>query len=1054
MKKLLTSLAIATLAIPAISNAQPCTSAIANGTSSNGLTNLTNYTKSIAVDKDLNTIVFIHRNDVTFGGTSSDLKYAISSDAGLTWGQGLGILNPTSNPLARYPQVAIYNPPGNTLPNNAYLSYMAATIDAGGAGWVGNVEGVRQLYGAGNTENYNQPSGTQTLIPGSMVKGAPGVFWSIDAVFDGTNINGLQVYRGVWNNSINDVQWGTNTVITPSFNTSYDGTAKIGDYHIAFDPSGQKGWISILTHLNGGPANYAYYPVFYSTVDGGISWNGPFTADISNASQFPCIAGNLYAGGGTVASTAFESDLTVDANGYPHLLTTILNGDNAYSVYFTGGIWHEMYDVTINPISLGFAAYDIAPLNSTRATGLYGSGTGTTYNWDFRPMISRTADGSKIFYNWIDSDPLIVGIGNPNDVPNLYSKALDVASMTWTNIKNFTACNPSLDGMIYFPKMAAEVLQPSSGIYKMAAVYTINTNNDFEMPVDLNFIDNLTWNNSDFIMASSTASTTVTATASSTSICNGSPVTLTGVGNATTYIWTSNLTANIVNGVAFTPIGSDTYTVTASNVYGCIATDAVTVNTLAAPTVSLYAGSVVACAGFTQTLFATGTATSFSWSPGALTGASISVSPTATTTFTVTGSDGSACTSTDTLTIIVNPLPLVTANTSASAICAGSSVTLTGSGTATSYFWTGGAFDGVSFSPSATTTYTVTGTNTATSCSNTATVTVTVNQLPSVMATTTDSTFCLNDAAVTFLALPSGGIWSGAGVGTGNFTPNVAGAGVHPAVYSYTDGNGCSNSATINMTVYALPAVTANATSTSICSGNPVTLTGGGASSYSWSGSVNNGISFIPVSTITYTVTGTDINGCVNTASTTVTVNPAPSVIAQSGNQTVGVGATVQFYVTSSQPGATFQWQTNIGLGWQNLSSFGQYSGTNNDTLTVSSVTISNNNQPFQCIITLGSCADTSALSILTVSGTVAINEINTPQLSVYPNPANSNITINVNPSLVGSIYYITDLLGKSVLSGKLQNETSEVNIDTLAKGMYLLNISGNSRNTLKIVKQ
>ncbi|GBL35771.1 hypothetical protein EMGBS15_13660, partial [Filimonas sp.] len=39
-------------------------------------------------------------------------------------------------------------------------------------------------------------------------------------------------------------------------------------------------------------------------------------------------------------------------------------------------------------------------------------------------------------------------------------------------------------------------------------------------------------------------------------------------------------------------------------------------------------------------------------------------------------------------------------------------------------------------------------------------------------------------------------------------------------------------------------------------------LSGGGATSYSWSGGITNGLPFIPGATATYTVTGTDANGC------------------------------------------------------------------------------------------------------------------------------------------------------------------------------------------------
>jgi Zn-dependent metalloprotease len=76
----------------------------------------------------------------------------------------------------------------------------------------------------------------------------------------------------------------------------------------------------------------------------------------------------------------------------------------------------------------------------------------------------------------------------------------------------------------------------------------------------------------------------------------------------------------------------------------------------------------------------------------------------------------------------------------------------------------------------------------------------------------------------------------------------------------------------VTATVNALPTVVANATSTSICSGDPVTLTGSGASTYNWDNGVTDGLAFVPTITTTYTVTGND-GTCTNTDQITITVN-------------------------------------------------------------------------------------------------------------------------------------------------------------------------------------
>ena len=94
-----------------------------------------------------------------------------------------------------------------------------------------------------------------------------------------------------------------------------------------------------------------------------------------------------------------------------------------------------------------------------------------------------------------------------------------------------------------------------------------------------------------------------------------------------------------------------------------------------------------------------------------------------------------------------------------------------------------------------------------------------------------------------------------------------------------TDGNGCTNSATATVTVNQLPVVTASANPTAICQGGSTTLSAAGALAFTWNPGNLIGVQnpvVTPASTTTYTVTGTDGNGCTNTAAVTLTVNPLP----------------------------------------------------------------------------------------------------------------------------------------------------------------------------------
>ncbi len=131
---------------------------------------------------------------------------------------------------------------------------------------------------------------------------------------------------------------------------------------------------------------------------------------------------------------------------------------------------------------------------------------------------------------------------------------------------------------------------------------------------------------------------------------------------------------------------------------------------------------------------------------------------------------------------------------------------------------------------------------------------------------------------------PSGGIYSGPGVNsaTSYFDPS-SGVGAHLITYAYTDANGCSNSASKTLTVYAFPLVQLAAQPATCITASPFALTGGTPAGGSWSGFGVNPLTgiFDPSSgagihTITYGYT--DVNGCSNTASAPLMVNLLPVV--------------------------------------------------------------------------------------------------------------------------------------------------------------------------------
>lgn len=68
--------------------------------------------------------------------------------------------------------------------------------------------------------------------------------------------------------------------------------------------------------------------------------------------------------------------------------------------------------------------------------------------------------------------------------------------------------------------------------------------------------------------------------------------------------------------------------------------------------------------------------------------------------------------------------------------------------------------------------------------------------------------------------------------------------------------------------------------------------------------------------------------------------------------------------------------------------------------------------------------------------------------VSVFPNPANDNINIYLNPDITTQpiVYTISNISGRVIFSNMLTPGNNKVNISTLARGVYILNVSNGDR--------
>jgi len=250
------------------------------------------------------------------------------------------------------------------------------------------------------------------------------------------------------------------------------------------------------------------------------------------------------------------------------------------------------------------------------------------------------------------------------------------------------------------------------------------------------------------------------------------------------------------------------------------------------------------------------------------------------------------------------------------------------------------------------------------------------------------------------------------------FTPAVG-----SLTYTVTGTTGsCSNTDHVVVTVNALPTVNAGVDQT-VCAGIAVTLSGSGATSYTWDNGVTNGTPFTPLSTTTYTVTGTD-NGCQNTDQVLVTVNSVDNYTVSVIDPTASVTALV---------GATYQW-LNCDNGNANIPG-----ATNTDyTATV--------NGNYGVVVTQNGCTSTSSCVYIIAVG-ISQNQISFIA-KVYPNPSTG--IFNTEGNNINSVE-ITDITGRLIKKFNVHEQEIKIDLSNEPKGVYFLKAYTGS--TIKVQK-
>ncbi len=429
--------------------------------------NMNSYTtlpqqKQIVTHPGLNTVVYANRQDPAtyMGGINGHFRYSVSTDGGQNWTKGIGVTNADAAGLGlgRHPEAVLFTNVVNPSVNDLKLHLAGPIVDVSGVGFAG------QIYNS-VTSNLTSPNnyivtqedyvnqGNDLFYSECTHQGInSGIFWKVD-VSKNSSDNNFYLHKGFYNPAIQKLQWTMHDTLEANWNIIPGGSAAKTAPNICFSPDGTKGYVICLGDLAGG-AGGIYQPIVWEYDYATDSWMPPYEVSVNicpDLTNYFIQTTNSLTNG--MYSTGYYSDLTVDANGKPHILVVLaaatagLN-QNAfgYGIVNSGG--YQLADFTINSnniwemINIG----TILPFTIS-------SGVSTT---DFAPHLSRTEDGYYLFYTWLEgTTPFST---NADLVGAMYDIQNDMISPS----VNRTFNDPLFSGNVNQPKTAENVLEDNS----------------------------------------------------------------------------------------------------------------------------------------------------------------------------------------------------------------------------------------------------------------------------------------------------------------------------------------------------------------------------------------------------------------------------------------------------------------------------------------------------------------------------------------------------------------------------------------------------------------
>ena len=463
---------------------------------------LVSQSRPLQYNAKLNAVSFIHRKSTSYtpypaaNSNAGTIVAEISSNWGQTWDSTCIWSDATNG--GRYPQGAIFNPPGNTSLANAYVVGSGPIV--ANSAFTGDWYASKQL-GAPGSAAYNTtasavPGAQQFLsfsLPSYPANQGPhgwsrygfsaidgGVVRSLALIQDDqtglSTVRGVSVVKGTFNAGV--FAWTTDSIIPNTVIESGGSKVISSEVQMAWNEAGTVGYVCVPGALQTSQgSNRGYQPIIYKTTNSGTSW-ALLPVINFNSAAMTMVTDHLAAVdtiSKVVVPYMVDYDMTVDANNNLHIgalfcssaianddslnyiaqFTTSINPNERYKWAHLPGNRPYLYDF----VGDGTSPWKVGMVDSVSSEGpSSGSGfPGYSDNpWDAagtggakiqmepRVQVGRTPDGKFVNMSWTETDSAFIAQSKKWNVqPNIKARSISISTVTGASATYTQMCTVS-----------------------------------------------------------------------------------------------------------------------------------------------------------------------------------------------------------------------------------------------------------------------------------------------------------------------------------------------------------------------------------------------------------------------------------------------------------------------------------------------------------------------------------------------------------------------------------------------------------------------------------